>query len=57
MISQIDAETLRDWLDTDHPVTVVDVRADEDRVESMCYVRWRSMAHRSQRRWATSACG
>jgi glyoxylase-like metal-dependent hydrolase (beta-lactamase superfamily II) len=31
MISQIDAETLREWLDTDHPVTVVDVRADVDR--------------------------
>jgi glyoxylase-like metal-dependent hydrolase (beta-lactamase superfamily II) len=33
MISQIDAETLREWLDTDHPVTVVDIRADEDRAQ------------------------
>ena len=33
MITQIDAETLREWLDTDHPVTVVDVRADEDRAQ------------------------
>jgi glyoxylase-like metal-dependent hydrolase (beta-lactamase superfamily II) len=33
MISQIDAETLREWLDTDRPVTVVDVRADEDRAQ------------------------
>ncbi|HKY22972.1 MAG TPA: MBL fold metallo-hydrolase [Vicinamibacterales bacterium] len=31
MAKQIDVETLRQWLDTQHPVTVVDVRADEDR--------------------------
>jgi glyoxylase-like metal-dependent hydrolase (beta-lactamase superfamily II)/rhodanese-related sulfurtransferase len=31
MAKQIDVETLRGWLDTQHPVTVVDVRTDEDR--------------------------
>ncbi len=30
---QIDTETLREWLDTQRPVTVLDVRADEDRAQ------------------------
>jgi glyoxylase-like metal-dependent hydrolase (beta-lactamase superfamily II)/rhodanese-related sulfurtransferase len=29
----VDAETLRQWLDTGRPVTVVDVRGDEDRTQ------------------------
>lgn len=33
MIDQIDTETLREWLDTRRPVTVVDVRTDEDRAQ------------------------
>lgn len=33
MAKQIDVETLRGWLDTQHPVTVVDVRTDEDRAQ------------------------
>jgi glyoxylase-like metal-dependent hydrolase (beta-lactamase superfamily II)/rhodanese-related sulfurtransferase len=33
MITEIDRETLREWLDTHHPVTIVDVRADEDRAQ------------------------
>lgn len=31
MTKQIDADMLRQWLDTHHPVTVLDVRSDEDR--------------------------
>ncbi|MEO5820579.1 MAG: MBL fold metallo-hydrolase [Vicinamibacteraceae bacterium] len=31
MTNQIDAHTLREWLDTQHPVTVLDVRSEEDR--------------------------
>jgi hypothetical protein len=30
---QIETETLREWLDTHRPVTVVDVRGDEHRVQ------------------------
>jgi rhodanese-related sulfurtransferase len=30
---QIDAETLRAWLDGQQPVTVLDVRSDEDRAQ------------------------
>jgi rhodanese-related sulfurtransferase len=33
MNTQIDAGTLREWLETQHPVTVVDVRADDDRAQ------------------------
>jgi glyoxylase-like metal-dependent hydrolase (beta-lactamase superfamily II)/rhodanese-related sulfurtransferase len=33
MAKQIDAETLREWLDAQQPVTVVDVRTDEDRAQ------------------------
>ncbi len=33
MAKQIDVEALRGWLDTQHPVTVVDVRTDEDRAQ------------------------
>jgi glyoxylase-like metal-dependent hydrolase (beta-lactamase superfamily II) len=29
--TQIETETLRDWLDTQQPVTVLDIRTDEDR--------------------------
>lgn len=31
MTKQIDADTLRGWLDEDRPVTVLDIRPDEDR--------------------------
>lgn len=33
MAKQIDVETLRGWLDNQQPVTVLDVRADEDRAQ------------------------
>jgi glyoxylase-like metal-dependent hydrolase (beta-lactamase superfamily II) len=33
MTKQIDADTLREWLDTERPVTVLDVRADADRAQ------------------------
>src|SRR5512145_160737 len=33
MTKQIDAETLREWLESQQPVTVVDIRTDEDRVQ------------------------
>lgn len=33
MAQQIDVETLRGWLDAQQPVTVVDVRTDEDRAQ------------------------
>ncbi len=33
MARQVDAETLRDWLDGGEPVTVVDVRTDDDRTQ------------------------
>jgi glyoxylase-like metal-dependent hydrolase (beta-lactamase superfamily II) len=33
MVEHIDRETLREWLDTGRPVTVVDVRADTDRAQ------------------------
>ncbi len=33
MTEQIDAETLRAWLDTQRPVTVLDIRTDEDRAQ------------------------
>jgi glyoxylase-like metal-dependent hydrolase (beta-lactamase superfamily II) len=33
MMKQIDAETLRDWLDAQQPVTVLDIRTDEDRAQ------------------------
>jgi hypothetical protein len=31
MTKQIDADTLRHWLETNTPVTVLDMRTDEDR--------------------------
>jgi glyoxylase-like metal-dependent hydrolase (beta-lactamase superfamily II) len=31
--TQIETETLRDWLDTQQPVTVLDIRTDEDRAQ------------------------
>jgi rhodanese-related sulfurtransferase len=33
MVEHVDRETLREWLDTGHPVTVVDVRSDADRTQ------------------------
>jgi glyoxylase-like metal-dependent hydrolase (beta-lactamase superfamily II) len=33
MTKQIEAETLREWLDAQQPVTVLDIRTDEDRVQ------------------------
>ena len=33
MTKQIEAETLREWLDTQQPVTVLDIRTDEDRAQ------------------------
>jgi glyoxylase-like metal-dependent hydrolase (beta-lactamase superfamily II) len=33
MTKQIEAETLREWLDADQPVTVLDIRTDEDRAQ------------------------
>jgi len=33
MTKQIEAETLREWLDTQRPVTVLDIRTDEDRAQ------------------------
>lgn len=33
MSKQIEAETLREWLDAQQPVTVLDIRADEDRAQ------------------------
>ena len=33
MTDTIDANTLRDWLESHHPVTVLDVRSDEDRAQ------------------------
>ena len=33
MTKQIDAETLRAWLDAQQPVTVLDIRTDEDRAQ------------------------
>jgi glyoxylase-like metal-dependent hydrolase (beta-lactamase superfamily II)/rhodanese-related sulfurtransferase len=34
MAKQIEAETLREWLDAQQPVTVLDVRTDDDRAQS-----------------------
>ncbi len=33
MAKQIEAETLREWLDAQQPVTVLDIRTDEDRAQ------------------------
>lgn len=33
MVKQIEAETLREWLDAQQPVTVLDIRTDEDRAQ------------------------
>jgi rhodanese-related sulfurtransferase len=33
MAKQIEAETLREWLDAQQSVTVVDIRTDEDRAQ------------------------
>ena len=33
MTKQIEAETLREWLDARQPVTVLDIRTDEDRAQ------------------------
>jgi len=33
MAKQIETETLREWLEARHPVTVLDIRADEDRAQ------------------------
>jgi hypothetical protein len=33
MTRQIDADTLREWLDRGQPVTVLDIRTDEDRAQ------------------------
>jgi glyoxylase-like metal-dependent hydrolase (beta-lactamase superfamily II) len=33
MTKQIEAETLREWLDVQRPVTVLDIRTDEDRAQ------------------------
>jgi rhodanese-related sulfurtransferase len=32
-MKQIEAETLREWLDGQQPVTVLDIRTDEDRAQ------------------------
>ena len=33
MTNTVDADTLRKWLDAQQPVTVLDVRSDEDRAQ------------------------
>ena len=33
MTKQIDAETLREWLESQQPVTVLDIRTNEDRAQ------------------------
>jgi rhodanese-related sulfurtransferase len=33
MTKQIDAENLREWLESQQPVTVLDIRTNEDRAE------------------------
>jgi rhodanese-related sulfurtransferase len=33
MTNQIDADTLREWLDQGRPVTVLDIRTDDDRAQ------------------------
>jgi glyoxylase-like metal-dependent hydrolase (beta-lactamase superfamily II) len=33
MAKQVETQTLRDWLDTERPVTVLDIRTDEDRAQ------------------------
>ena len=33
MAKQIDAETLREWLESQQPVTVLDIRTNEDRAQ------------------------
>src|SRR6266511_1402748 len=33
MTKQIEAETLREWLEVQRPVTVLDIRTDEDRAQ------------------------
>ena len=33
MTKQIDVNTLRDWLEAQHPVTVLDIRTDDDRAQ------------------------
>ena len=33
MAKQIEADTLRDWLDAGQPVTVLDIRSDEDHAQ------------------------
>jgi glyoxylase-like metal-dependent hydrolase (beta-lactamase superfamily II) len=33
MTKQVETQTLRDWLDTQRPVTVLDIRTDEDRAQ------------------------
>ena len=33
MTKQVEAETLREWLDTERPVTVLDIRTDDDRAQ------------------------
>jgi glyoxylase-like metal-dependent hydrolase (beta-lactamase superfamily II)/rhodanese-related sulfurtransferase len=33
MAKQIEAETLREWLDAQRPVTVLDIRTDDDRIQ------------------------
>lgn len=33
MTKQVDAETLREWLDAHKPITVLDIRTDEDRAQ------------------------
>ena len=33
MTNTIEANTLRDWLESDEPVVVLDVRSDEDRAQ------------------------
>jgi hypothetical protein len=33
MAKQIEAETLREWLDAPQPVTMLDIRTDEDRTQ------------------------
>lgn len=39
MTKQIDADTLRGWLDEHRPVTVLDIRTDDDRDPSAVSTR------------------
>jgi hypothetical protein len=46
MTDTIDANTLREWLEAHEPVTVLDVRSDEDRAQ------WSLSARRKTWMWS-----